>query len=157
MLIAPLSIFAGKKSGYNLQGWSKGENKWAEGLLEGYTEQDRVPFRVEVTGYNGEELKDLVIEHGNLSKKGYEGFKEAANFRIVEITDGLPESGNVIYENTGLVVSGPTRVKHPNDDEYIIYTLEITDAAVREALKDKGSFAIYCDCQLRNNLAQCFR
>jgi len=69
LLIAPMSIFAGKKLSYNLQGWSEGENKWAEGSLKGYTEEDWVTFRVVVTGYNGEEIKGLVIEHGSFSKK----------------------------------------------------------------------------------------
>jgi hypothetical protein len=55
LLIAPMSIFAGKKLSYNLQGWNNEGNKWAEGSLKGYTEEDEVHFRVVVTGYNGEE------------------------------------------------------------------------------------------------------
>lgn len=86
MLIAPLSIVA--KTGYNLQGWSSGEVKWAEGGLKGYAELDWVPFRVEVTDYDGEELKALVIEHGYRSKNdGYKGFERAENFKIVKITN----------------------------------------------------------------------
>lgn len=148
LLIAPLSIFAEKTISNNLQGWSKGENKWVEGLLKGYTEQDRVPFRVDVTGYNGEEIKGLVIEHGSLSKKDHAGFQEAGNFKIVDITGGLPEPGDIIYESTAFVVTGPTSKTQPSGDEYIVYTIEITDAAVRDALKSKGSFAIYWEALL---------
>ena len=148
LLIAPLSIFADKTISNNLQGWSKGENKWVEGLLKGYTEQDRVPFRVDVTGYNGEEIKGLVIEHGSLSKKDHAGFQEAGNFKIVDITGGLPEPGDIIYESTAFVVTGPTSKTQPSGDEYIVYTIEITDAAVRDALKSKGSFAIYWEALL---------
>ncbi|MGB4243051.1 MAG: hypothetical protein WBK42_05780 [Dethiobacteria bacterium] len=148
LLIAPMSIFAGKKLSYNLQGWSEGENKWAEGSLKGYTEEDWVTFRVVVTGYNGEEIKGLVIEHGRFSKKGHPGFQEADDFKIVDITTGLPGADDVIYDSNAFVVTGPTIKTEPSGDEYIVYTIEITDADVRDALKSKGSFAIYWEAKL---------
>ncbi|HAP93331.1 MAG TPA: hypothetical protein DCM26_01750, partial [Desulfotomaculum sp.] len=109
---------------WDLEGWRVDSNKWMDGLLFTYHEDNWVPYRLSVTDYNY--TADIRIQHDYLDAGGHYGIDQATNFFIGLKTDRVtpPESILPIYEAgvsypDGLVfhVEGPTYITTSNGQE----------------------------------------
>ena len=146
-VLVPSITFAQSEK-YKLEGWKIDAGSWTGGNLNpqpNYAELDWVPFRLEVSNYNGGSTI-IGIQHDHL-KNNYYGYQTARNFKIAKVTNGLPESGDVIYTpDDGIFsVSGPHYATGSGGVTVMEYRFHVSDV---EALVNLGNFVFYWEAQL---------
>ncbi len=145
------------KGKYHLWGWRVDQDKWMEGLLWTYYENDWAPYRLAVEGYVGVET-DIGVQHDYLDADGDYGIDGARNFFIGPLVDRdvAPADIPVLYNEGTIfhVVSPPTIVPVPNGS-MIEYHIIVDDPAALTAL---GTFAFYWEahCSLTNSIGVTF-
>jgi uncharacterized repeat protein (TIGR01451 family) len=144
-LIFPMPVMA--KAKWDLEGWRVDSGKWMDGLLFTYYEDDWVPYRLEVTGYDGVDMT-IAIQHDYLDADGHVGIDDAGNFFIGPQTARTEPGPSPTAYVPGTVFdvtqSPPIEVPNGYEHEWVI---TITEPTTLEGLYG-GDWAIYWEAHL---------
>ena len=154
-LLVPAVTFAQSEQ-IKLEGWRIAATDWTPSNLNpqgGYAELDWVPFRLNISNFARDPEQNATasfsIKHDYYSPKNdVYGYVDARNFRVVDVTTGLPTDANIrLVPGNSFTVTGPTYV---SKGEEMQYTFEIDTQVLNEI--NSGNFAIYWEAQLAGPL-----
>ena len=153
-LLVPTVAFASEQ--IKLEGWRIASTDWTPSNLNpqgGYAELDWVPFRLNISNFDRDPEQNATasfsIKHDYYNpKNNVNGYVDARNFRVVDVTTGLPTDANIrLVPGDSFTVTGPTYV---SNGEEMQYTFEIDTQELNEI--NSGNFAIYWEAQLAGPL-----
>jgi|GEM_PF-2223338 len=156
LCLSVMAVPVAANTRFSLEGWREAQDKWMDGLLWDYNENDWADYRLQVVNY--ENQTELVIRHDYQESGGAHGFDKTDYFWIGEIgtrlqppdqidywfpiprtgySEALDKNGTVEWDS--YMPEGPDRVT--------IYRMNVTNSSAfydqLSQYTDDASFSVY--------------